>query len=214
MFLWSQQSFCINNWDLYEGILLLPFHGRRSCEWRSKDVELKKRRRLWRELGPWPPPLQFSAINWFLRNSWERGWRSVLCFLSSLLIPHSSGQRESCLHIHSPCGNGAIPPPALFRPLSTRSCRAWLILCLVMVGRLQSLFFFQSPLLARLQSYRDTGTWEGGRENEVHREQSLRGVHLSFFMCHSWGDLRERPRWLETQSLKIRWWWFVLSFWV
>lgn len=156
--------------------------------------------------------MEISAINRFLRNSWERGWRSVLCFLSSLLIPHSSGQREGCLHIHSPCGNGAIAPPVLFRPLSTRSCRAWLILCLVMVGRLQS--FFQSPLLARLQSYRDTGSWEGGRENEVHREQSLRGVHLSFFMCHSWGDLRERPRWLERRPLKISWWWFVQSFWV
>lgn len=46
----------------------------------------------------------------------------------------------------------------LFRPLSARPCRARLILCLVMVGRLQS-FFFQSSLLARLQSYRDTGDW-------------------------------------------------------
>lgn len=137
----------------------LPSHKSRFCMWHNKDYELKQEAVLDRISVVVPPP-QFSAVNWFMWNSWKRGWRSVLCFLSSLLIPGSSGRRESCLHIHGPCGNGATPPPALFRPLSTLSCRAWLILCLVMVGRLWA---FSKPFAgwtSKLQRCRDLRRWE------------------------------------------------------
>lgn len=130
-------------------------HKSKFCEWHNKDFELKQEAVMGRISGP----PQFSAVNWFLLNSWKRGWRSVLCFLSSLLIPYSSGRRESCLHIHNSVGNGATPP-ALFCPLSTLSCRAWLILCLVMVGRLQA---FSKPFAgwtSKLQGYSDLRRWE------------------------------------------------------
>lgn len=173
------------------------------------------RRRLWGELGGLP---QFSAINWFLWNSWKRGWKSVLCFLSSLLIPRSSCRRESCLRIHGPCGNGATPPPALFRPLSTLSCRAWLILCLVMVGRLQA---FSKPFAgwtSKLQGYRDLKRWEKMRSTASKDCEGFTSAFSSLGDTEKFVVWRGRRCWLEKQShgwsLKSsRSWWCVLNLW-
>lgn len=102
--------------------------------------------------------------------------------------------------MHSPSGNGAIPPPALFRPLSSQSCRARLILRPVMVGRLQSI---SSPPLSlkpfagqtsKLQGYSDLGKWEAkmryavSKDVEKEEEEAEQGGghhHGFFFMCRS-----------------------------
>lgn len=121
--------------------------------------------------------------------------------------PTALAERESCLCIHSPCGNGATPPPALFRPLSTLSCRAWLILCLVMVGRLQA---FSKPFAgwtSKLQGYRDLRRWEKMRSTT---SKDCKGFTSAFscaipevnFQGKGFVDWKDRAR----ESLRISWW--------
>lgn len=101
---------------------------------------------------------QFSAVNWFLWKSGKRGWRSVLCFLSSLLIPHSSGQGESRLHILGSCGKWCYSSSSLLSS-SFHSVLQGLANPLPGHGR-EIAGFFKAGWTSKLQGYRDLRRWE------------------------------------------------------
>lgn len=125
-----------------------------------------------------------AAVNW-LSGGVERGWRCVFNFLSSLLIPPALvGGSSHCPHRMAVTG-----APAFFCPLSTGSCRAGLILRLVMVGRLWRV---QSLVLAELQSSGMGGLtrWQKMRSSVSKKSQELTSPYVPFL----WGEFSSHGR--------------------
>lgn len=152
----------------------LPSYKSRFCQQHNKEFELKQEAVMARISGlP-----QFSAVNWFLWNSWKRGWRSVLCFLSSLLIPHSSGRRESCLRIHGPCGKWRYSSSS---PLSSSFHSVLQGLANPLPGHGGEIAgFFKAGWTSKLQGYR--GTWGGGRKLGPPQAKTVRGSPQLFLL--------------------------------
>lgn len=129
------------------------------------------------ELAP-PLPSSSSVLGCNLvpsKLSEKGGWRSVLCFLSSSLIPYSSGRRESCSHIHGPCGNGATPPPPALFPSSFHSVLQGLANPLPGHGGEIAGFFFSKPFAgwtSKFQGYSDSRRWEKMRSTTSRRRDS------------------------------------------
>lgn len=107
----------------------------------------------------------------------EMGWRSVPCFFSSLLIPHSSGHRESCVHTqplwkwgYSSCSPQTSSFHSVLRglanPLPGHGGE--------IAGFFKALCWLDIKVTG-IQGFEEVG------ENEVHTKQRLEGVHLSIF---------------------------------
>lgn len=158
MLLLSQWSSHINNWILCRCVLpwvwysenVCSFTKADFCEWHNKDFELKQEAVMGRISGL-PPVLCCKLVSVEVMK--KGAWRSVFCFLSSLLIPHGSGWRESCLHIYNRCGKWRFSSSS---PLSSSFHSVLQGLANPLPGHGREIAaFFKAGWTSKLQGYRD-----------------------------------------------------------